>query len=91
LLFQSFPNLFFPIHACPNNATTFPTLSFTCSSCPSPPPFFCNVESRYLDFPTSFIPFPFHFQSTLLLLPLPFLNLTIFVFSLYSSNPFLST
>ncbi|KYQ49652.1 hypothetical protein ALC60_11273, partial [Trachymyrmex zeteki] len=52
ILFQSFPNLLFPIlHTCPIIATAFSTLSLTCSSCP----------------------------------------LTIFIFSLFTSNPFLST
>ncbi|KYN10441.1 hypothetical protein ALC57_17415, partial [Trachymyrmex cornetzi] len=97
--FQSLPNLLFPIpHTCPITAAAFATLSFTCSSCP---PFLCNVYPKYLNLFTSSIlfplavvnrdhPFPFHLQSILLLLPLPFLNLIILVFSLFNSKPFLS-
>ncbi|KYN50384.1 hypothetical protein ALC57_00021, partial [Trachymyrmex cornetzi] len=75
LLFQSFPNLLFPIpRTCPIIATAFATISSTCSSCP---PFLCIVYTKYLNFFTSSISFPFHLQFTLLLLPLPFLKLRV--------------
>ncbi|KYN14428.1 hypothetical protein ALC57_13380 [Trachymyrmex cornetzi] len=49
------------------------------------------VYPKYLNFFTSSILFPFHLQSTSLLLPPPFLNLIIFVLSMFNSSPFLST
>ncbi|KYN12245.1 hypothetical protein ALC57_15597 [Trachymyrmex cornetzi] len=49
------------------------------------------VYPKYLNFFISSILFPFHFQSTLLLLPSPLLNLIIFVLSMFNSSPFLST
>ncbi|KYN12424.1 hypothetical protein ALC57_15391, partial [Trachymyrmex cornetzi] len=84
-----FPNLLFPIpHTCPITTIALTTLSFICSSCP---PFLCIVCPKYLNFFTSSILFPIHLQSTLLLLPPPFLILIIFVLSMFNSSPFLST
>ncbi|KYN27962.1 hypothetical protein ALC57_02629, partial [Trachymyrmex cornetzi] len=89
LLLQSFPNLLFPIpHTYPITTIALTTLSFRCFSCP---PFLCMVYPKYLNFFTSSILFPFHLQSTLLLLPPPFLNLIIFVLSMFNYSPFLST